>query len=112
MKIANLRAARIVSDLTIVFAVCPRLVDADFASDHSRLRKTEYFDHYRRLGSPSVTIQASLIRPLQLERMIDGKYQAGQPAHVEVEDLVQAKDFVVSLTDSRARSLHCELFSE
>jgi hypothetical protein len=59
-----------------------------------------------------VSIQPGLIDFLRLERMIDVKHQAGRPVDVAVEDLVQAKDFVASLTDSRARSLHLELFGE
>jgi hypothetical protein len=39
-------------------------------------------------------------------------FLAGQPANVAVEDLVQAKDFVATLTDSRASLLHSELFEE
>jgi dGTPase len=113
VKIANFRAARIVSDLTIAFAVCPQLVDVDFATDHSKLRRaTEYLEHYRKAVGPSVSIQPSLIEILRLERMIGVRHQAGQPANVDVEDLVQAKDFVATLTDSRASSLHSELFEK
>lgn len=110
VKIANFRAARAVSDLTIAFAVCPQLVDIDFATEHSKLRTTEYLDHYRKAVGPSVLIQPNLIDILRLERMIGIKHRAGQPANVAVEDLVQAKDFVATLTDSRASSLHSELF--
>jgi dGTPase len=117
VKIANFRAARIVSDLAIAFAVCPQLVDADFAAEHSKLRATEYLEHYRRaagasVSGASVSIEPGLIGILRLERMIGVKHQAGQPVKVAVDDLVQAKDFVASLTDSRASSLHLELFEE
>jgi dGTPase len=112
VKIANFRAARIVSDLTIAFAICPQLIDADFAAEHVKLRTTEYLEHYRKAVGPSVSIQPSLIDILRLERMIGVKHQAGQPANIPVEDLVQAKDFVATLTDSRASSLHSELFEE
>src|SRR5262249_30149386 len=47
VKIANFRAARIVSDLTIAFAVHPQLVDVDFATEHGKLRTAEYLEHYR-----------------------------------------------------------------
>jgi dGTPase len=112
VKIANFRAARIVSDLSIAFAVCPELVDVDFAAEHRKLRATEYLEHYRSAAGRSVSIQPSLIEILRLERMIGVKHQAGQSANVAVDDLVQAKDFVASLTDSRASSLHVELFEE
>jgi dGTPase len=112
VKIANFRAARIVSDLAIAFAACPQLVDSDFAAEHKKLRATEYLQHYRGTAGPSVPIQPGLIEILRLERMIGVKHQAGQPVTVVVDDLVQAKDFVASLTDSRASSLHLELFGE
>ena len=97
MKIANFRAARIVSDLAIAFAVCPQLVDLDFAAEHRKLRATEYLEHYRRAAGPSVSISTVVVEILRLERMIGLKHQAGQPVTVAVDDLVQAKDFVASL---------------
>ena len=60
----------------------------------------------------SLAEPAGLVEILQLERMIGIKHHAGQPVEVAVDDLVQAKDFVASLTDTRAASLHLELFDE
>jgi dGTPase len=44
VKLANLQAARIVTDLTVAFAICPSLVDVDFAVEHERLWSTAYLD--------------------------------------------------------------------
>jgi dGTPase len=110
VKLANLRAARIVSDLTLAFAACPQLVEAEFASEHARLRRSEYIEHYRRSAGKSVSIQPHLIDFLPLEHMIDFKHEPGRPIDVAIEDLVQAKDYVAGFTDSRARTLHSELF--
>ena len=110
VKLANLRAARIVSDLTIVFAVCPQLVEAEFSVEHARLRTTKYIEYYRNQAGASVSIQPCLIDFLSLEHMIDFKHEPGRPVNVKVENLVQAKDFVAGFTDSRARTVHSELF--
>jgi dGTP triphosphohydrolase len=110
VKLANLRAARVVSDLTAVFAVCPQLVDAKFSAEHERLRTKDYIHHYRKCTGASVLIRPGLIDFLQLEHMIGVKREPGRPVKVIVDDLVQAKDFVAGLTDSRARLLHAELF--
>jgi dGTPase len=110
VKLANLQAARIVSDLTIVFAVCPQLVEPGFSAEHSRLRTTDYISQYRARAGAYVSIQPGLIDFLSLEHMIDFKHEPGRPIKVAVEELVQAKDFVAGFTDSRARTQHSELF--
>jgi dGTPase len=110
VKLANLQAARIVSDLTIAFAACPQLVDRAFASEHSRLRTKAYLDHYRKAAGKSVGIPPALVGFLPLEHMIGSKYEPGRPLNVAIEDLVQAKDYVAGFTDSRARGLYSELF--
>jgi dGTPase len=110
VKLANLRAARIVSDLTVAFAVCPQLVDARFSAEHARLRNGDYIQQYRRRAGASVSIQPVLIDFLSLEHTIGIKHEQGRPVRVPVEEMIQAKDYVAALTDSRARALHSELF--
>ena len=110
VKLANLRAARIVSDLTIAFAVCPQLVEAQFSAEHSRLRTKDYLDQYRKRAGASVTVEQRLVEFLSLDNMIGFNHDRGRPVKVPIEDLVQAKDFVAGLTDSRALTLHSELF--
>jgi dGTPase len=109
VKLANLQAARVVSDLTIVFAVCPQLVDPAFAAEHARLRTKDYITQYRARTGGAVFVQPGLIDFLPLEHLIDFKHDPRRPVRVAVEDLVQAKDFVAGFTDSRARTLHAEL---
>lgn len=112
VKVANLRAARIVSDLTITFATTPALIEPNFAGEHSRLRSTDYLSHYRKLVGRKVSIPAALVDFLPLERLIGFRHLRGQPVEVAIEDLVQAKDFVAGLTDSRARALHAEILDK
>ena len=110
VKLANLQAGRIVSDLTIAFATCPSLLDAEFAAEHERLWGAEYLDYYRSRVGKKVAIPAPLVAFLSLEYLIGFKYEPGHPIEIGVEQLVAAKDFVAGLTDSRARHLHAKLF--
>lgn len=108
VKIANLRAARIVSELTLLLAAAPSFVDEAFRVEHTRLETTPYIAHYHRAGQ-KLLLRPELLRFVPLERLIDFKFDPGQPLEVPVRELIQAKDFVAGLTDARARSLHEEL---
>jgi dGTPase len=112
VRLANLQAARIVSDLTIVFAVHPALVDADFSAEHARLWSKPYLEWYRQRVGAFVNIPARLVDFLPLERLIGFRREPGQPVKVSTEVVVQAKDFVAAITDSRARVLHTEIFDK
>jgi len=109
VRVANLRATRVISELTLLFAAAPSLVDPAFQAEHARLDSTPYMRHYRRAGE-KILLQAELLRFLPLERLIDVKYEPGRPLHVPLRELIQAKDFVAGMTDGRARALHAELF--
>jgi dGTPase len=108
VRLASLRATRIVSDLTVLLAAAPGLIDPDFAAEHSRLNGSAYMAYYRKAGE-KVGLPAELLAFLPLERLIDFHRDPGRPLHIPVENLVQAKDFVAALTDSRASALHHEL---
>lgn len=109
VKLANLKATRIVSDLTLLFAASPGLVDADFSSEYARLKSSKYMDYYRGGAGKTVLVQPELLGFVPLERLIGSKHSAKKALEIPVEDLVMAKDFVAGLTDSRARKLHLEL---
>lgn len=109
VKLANLKATRIVSDLTLLFAASPGLVDADFSSEYARLRSSKYMKYYRDEVGKAVQVQPELLAFVPLERLIGFKHSANKSFEIPVEDLVMAKDFVAGLTDSRARKLHLEL---
>lgn len=110
VKLANLRAARIVSGLTVLFAASPGFVDAEFSNEHARLKGTPYMTYYSDRAGKSVVVPRKFVEFLPLDRLIGFKYEPGKPLSVPIEHIVQAKDFVAGLTDSRARSLHLELF--
>lgn len=103
---SNLLAARLVTDLTILFAVLPHLIDPAFSRSYSKLSETPYLREYVHRFGNDVTLPNQLLGGLHLERMI------GNPKNiVPTHQIVMAKDYVASLTDSRARRLHKKLLS-
>jgi dGTPase len=109
VKLANLKATRIVSDLTLLFAASPGFVDADFSSEYARLKSSKYMNYYRGGAGKTVLVQPELLAFVPLERLIGSKHSTKKSLEIPVEDVVMAKDFVAGLTDSRARRLHLEL---
>jgi dGTPase len=109
VRMANIRAARVVRELTLLMAVAPQLVEARFREGHARLHSTEYMSFYRRETGTKVQLQRASLRFLGGDAGDAlGLGTSGQP-EVPIEDLIQAKDYVAGLSDERARSLHHEL---
>lgn len=98
-----------VSDLTLLFAASPGLVDAEFSSEYARLHSSKYMAYYRVGAGKTVLVQPQLLAFVPLERLIGSKHNARKPLEIPIEQLIMAKDFVVGLADSRARKLHLEL---
>lgn len=120
---ANLRAARIVSDLFMTFAIQPALVDREFARRHGHLKETRYMQWYeqrattRRQGKSTFRIchiPGKIAESLRLDAAIGAKKslegaregEARDGWDVLYENVVMAKDFVASLSDAQARMLH------
>jgi dGTPase len=110
VRIANLRATRIVRELTILFAVAPQLVDDRFRAGHSRLRETDYMVFYRGITGGRVKLRQEMLELMVRDGGIALGFDPGKD-EVPVEDLIQAKDFVAGLSDERARMLHHELLT-
>ena len=100
---ANVRSANIVSQLVILLCYHPDLISVQFRLAHERLYKTDYLKFYRDRVGRHVRIPEQLRGFLSLEYTIG---QSGIAADVTTENLILAKDYVASLTDSAARSLH------
>jgi dGTPase len=100
VKLANLRAERIVRDLTTLFAFAPELVDTRFREVHARLEGSPYMREYRERVGSSVQLAATLLRYIGTDE---------RACKVPLRHLIQAKDYVASLPDTRASQLHAEL---
>lgn len=103
----NARAAKIISDLLLLYATAPHLVAEPFRKAHNRLKTTEYLKWYRRRVGPEVGIPKEKLAKFAYDHVIGAKRKArGGNWIIPTEDLVLAKDYVASLTDTRAFSEH------
>lgn len=110
VQLANLKAKRIVRELTLLFTFFPHLVDERFRQGHERLRGSEYIDFYRRETGKRASLTSRMLQSVVRDGDNVPKVDPKNP-EVAVEDLVQAKDFVAGLSDERARSLYREYLS-
>lgn len=108
---ANLQAAKIVGELTLLFSVFPQCVGDCFAQEHKRLWDGTYLKHYKDEFGTDVQIQHHLISFLPLDRYIGGE-TADDERRVAVEELIMAKDYVASLTDEQAKVLYRDFLSQ
>jgi dGTPase len=108
---ANFQAGAMVTRLFLVCMLRPELVDAGFRRSHERLRGTEYLAHYRSLlESDVVSIPKDLVSSLAVDRMIGSELTVEADSFVvPAHDLVLAKDYVASLTDTRAQAEYARL---
>lgn len=101
---ANMRAARIVTELTILFTLFPNLVEPKFESAYRRVRGSDYMKFYTAKAGNHQRLPQKSLDFLPLETMIEGSPSRG--SEIETVLLVQAKDYVASLTDDEAKFLH------
>lgn len=106
---ANLKAARTVSRLLLLFAVFPDLVEPSFRKGHERLHGGPYLEFFRD-RCEKVELDAELLRFLPLELLIDGEavtgVGAGPTRVLPIEQIVLATDYVAGLTDNQASRLY------
>lgn len=102
VHMANMRAARIVTELTLLFGLFPNLIDERFVRAYERLASSKYIEIYKKRGGPQNTIAPDLVSFLPIGSLI------GEPPTRECStyQLIQAKDYVASLTDAEAKHLH------
>lgn len=108
---ANLETVKIVSELFLIYALSPALVDERFSRSHRRLIDTEYMHHYEFLvKKKNAGIPSRLVTQMFLERMIGGEFKRkGEEWIVPLHQIIMAKDYVASLTDVQARLSYQEL---
>lgn len=97
------RAARIVTDLLFVYTLAPHLVDGRFRASHERLKDTNYIKWYQDEVGLEIGLSKRRVAPYAYEHAIGRDLRSqGDNWIISISDLVQAKDYVASLTDSRA----------
>lgn len=109
---ANLQAARIVAELTTAYALIPNLIDSAYRLEYQRLKDSQYLAAYRkRVGSGErVEFRHELLSFLPIYLLVGSAIEPDEDIEIPVDDLVMAKDYVASLSDSRARKLHSDIF--
>lgn len=99
----NTWAARIISDLFLLFAVAPHLVDARFKNSHSQIRNTEYMKWYVDKVGDEVGIRKKQLVQFAYEHTIGNPLRPqGDNWMIPTENIILAKDYVASLSDTRA----------
>jgi dGTPase len=102
----NRRSARIVSRLLMLFSLRPGLVEREFRERHAPLRGTRYMSWYRdRVKDQGFSIPNHAADELALHVTIgyDADYKPS------IDDVIQAKDYVASLTDQHAERVYLQL---
>jgi len=107
----NMRAAKIVTELFLLYSLVPSLVDERFTVAHQKLWEKEYMEHYKRcIQYEFIGIPARLVSQFFLERMIDGESQRhGDNWNVPFENVILARDYVASLTDTQATQAYLDI---
>lgn len=107
VRSSNERAARIIRDLLIFYCVAPHLVDEKFRSAHAKLEKTDYIKWYIKNVGQTVGLPKRLISAFAYEHAISSSLRPqGDNYIVDIKNIIQAKDFVASLTDTKAIDEH------
>lgn len=102
VRIANMKAAQIVRELTLFLARAPECLEPNFVRSHKRLWNSGYVGAYRTAIGKLADLRA--VRGAE-----SGRLQQLGKSSIEVEHLVLAKDYVAGLSDERARALHSQL---
>ena len=103
---ANLRAAKIVTELIILFTLYPEYIDSRFLKEHERLKTSNYIGFYKQI-SRSISIPDNMVNFLPLNFMIGNN--SNSLKNIDIYHLVLAKDYVASLSDNKCKSLHKSL---
>lgn len=99
----NDRAAKMVRELFLVYAMFPHLIDAKFRELHQRLRNTEYVKWYVRRVTDSIGIPKRLVSKYAVQSSLRSDlYDDGDNWRMPTSVIIMAKDYVAGLTDRRA----------
>jgi dGTPase len=110
---ASLFAAKVVSELVILFTLIPKLIDPIYKKNHDPLNGSDYIKYYKNLAGQTISIKKEMHNFMPFHLMIGTKYKAYETINnIPVEDLILAKDYVASLSDYKARFLHKELLTD
>jgi dGTPase len=103
----SMRAARIVRDLFLVYAMASKLVAQAFRESHRGLAATPYVAWYEQRVDNYVGVPKRLLARYSYEHTLGSELRSqGDNWLVPTMDLLLAKDYVASLTDTAAIEEH------
>jgi dGTPase len=103
VKAENMQASKIVRDLFLLYAIEPELVDPIFRDLHYGLAATPYVAWYRNQLGRDVGIPKKILTRYSYERTLGVKTRSQADKWlVPLKDVLLAKDYVASLTDTSA----------
>jgi dGTPase len=110
---SNLFAAKVVSELVLLFTLIPSLIDEKFRQNHYILRESEYIKEYEKRVGPKIIIIKEMVSFMPFHLMIGSEHSAyNDIPNIPVHQLIQAKDYVCTLSDYKARILHREILND
>lgn len=108
----SLFAAKVVSELLILFTLIPKLIESSFHHSYEKLKSSDYIEAYRKRAGSNISIKKELMTFVPFHLIIGMSYAAYTDISVPIENLIMAKDYVCSLSDYKARFLHTELLND
>lgn len=100
---SNMRAAKVVTQLFYLYSFTPELIDANFLKNFLLLDNSDYMNFYRRRLGDEVGIPKTHLTPLSIEKIIGSElHSQGANWKLPTFQLILAKDYIASLTDSKA----------
>lgn len=103
----SMRAARIVRDLFLVYAIAPKLVAQAFRESHRGLATTAYVAWYEQRVGNDIGVPKRLLARYSYEHTLGSEPRSqGDNWLIPTMDLLLAKNYVASLTDTAAIEEH------
>ncbi len=100
----NNQAARIVTNLLLLYAISPLLVEKRFREAHNRLEGEKYLNWYKeKRKNEKIGIPMKLLSSFYYEQVIGTEpIVKDNKLWIPIEDLILAKDYIASFTDRQA----------
>jgi dGTPase len=104
---ANMRASKMVSELTLLYTLFPEHIEEYFRIEHERLTTTSYISYYRNNFKKSFDIPKDILKFLPLDVMIG--FDLDKRKGIDTYNLILAKDYVAGFTDKKVVKTHSSL---
>lgn len=105
VKLSNMKTAKIINELLLLFTFFPELVNKRFTNSHDQLENEYYGQYYIKKIGKEIGIPKRILSNYYIENIIDKKIELdGDNYKIQSWDVIRAKDYVASLSDASAYS--------